>query len=271
MEEHKPNWYYAYDDYKAGMSMQDIAYKYAVSIYAVRQWKGRHWKTIDAQETKKEDSITKHIQDKVDSRTKIEDNYSTDTLPSITPKEKQFVQEYLLDMNMTAAAIRAGYSVATAGQEGNKLYNKPSINAHIQIALARRNVRVGISADMILQELARISFVDPSRVIDLNTARIKPDAPPDDLHAIASVKVKNSYDKQGNPVTEREVKFYDKTKAIELLAKHIGMLNTTSTVNVNHSIDLSKLSTQEIRQELDRQKQLLDTIDIQAIDTDKNI
>ena len=145
MEEHKPNWYYAYDDYKAGMSMQDIAYKYAVSIYAVRQWKGRHWKTIDAQETKKEDSITKHIQDKVDSRTKIEDNYSTDNLPAITDKEQAFVKEYLLDMNKSAAAIRAGYSIDNAGQIGSKLYNMPSINAHIQIALARRNVRVGVS------------------------------------------------------------------------------------------------------------------------------
>ena len=129
-------------------------------------------------------------------------------------------------------------------------------------------MRVGISADMILQELARISFVDPSKVNDLDTDKILPDATADDLHAIAGIKVKNSYDKQGNPVMEREVKFYDKTKAIELLAKHIGMLNTTSTVNVNHSIDLSKLSTQELQAEIDKQRQLLNTIDIQAIDTD---
>lgn len=149
----------------------------------------------------------------------------------MTKKQKLFADEYLIDLNATQAAIRAGYSVDSAGSIGSELLKKPEIRARIDKEIAERSKRTGINADRVLRELGRIAFVDPSDVIDLDTAEVKLDASKDDLAAISGIKVKyvphKDFDDDGEPIIEqaieREVRLCDKLKALEMCGRHLGM------------------------------------------------
>lgn len=136
----------------------------------------------------------------------------------MTKKQKRFVEEYLIDLNATQAAIRAGYSPHTAKDIGCENLAKPNIAAAIAEAMAERSKRTGINQDRVLRELARIGFAKITDVIDPKTAKIKENASEDDLACIQSVKIKpNEFG------VEREVKLYDKKSALVDLGKHLGM------------------------------------------------
>lgn len=140
----------------------------------------------------------------------------------MTKKQKRFVEEYLIDLNATQAAIRAGYSPDTAQQMGSENLSKPVIKNAIDKGIAERSRRTGINQDRVIQEIAKLAFLNPIDVIDMDEATIKGEANRDDTACIASVKVKVIPGEDGN-ITEREVKTYDKLKALELLGKHLGM------------------------------------------------
>ncbi len=141
---------------------------------------------------------------------------------ALTKKQRTFVQEYLIDLNATQAAIRAGYSTASARQIADENMSKHDIKNAIEKALAERSKRTGVNADRIVQELAKLAFVNPTDVMNMDEATVRGDANRDDTAAISSVKVKTIPTEDGN-ITEREVRTYDKIKALELLGKHIGM------------------------------------------------
>lgn len=143
---------------------------------------------------------------------------------TLTKKQKRFVEEYLIDLNATQAAIRAGYSPDTAQQMGSENLSKPVIKNAIDRAIADRSRRTGINQDRVIQEIAKLAFLNPVDVIDMDEATVKGEANRDDTACIASVKVKVIPTEDGN-ITEREVKTYDKLKALELLGKHLGMFN----------------------------------------------
>ena len=143
-----------------------------------------------------------------------------------TPKQKRFVEEYLIDLNATQAAIRAGYSPETAREIGAENLTKPNISAAIAKAMAERSKRTGVNQDRIVLELAKIAFVNPADVTDPENAMIL------DTAAIQSVKVKTIPTKDGEG-TEREIRFHDKIRALELLGRHVGMWNDKLNVNVN--------------------------------------
>lgn len=140
----------------------------------------------------------------------------------MTRKQKLFCEEYQIDLNATQAAIRAGYSPESAGSIGSELLKKPEIRARIDKMMAERSKRVGINADRVLRELGRIAFLNAPDVVDMENATIKDEADRDDTAAIASVKVKVVSGKYGDTV-EREIRFADKLKALELCGKHLGM------------------------------------------------
>lgn len=110
----------------------------------------------------------------------------------MTRKQDRFVKEYLIDLNATQAAIRAGYSPKTANEQGARLLANVSVQEAIAKAMAERSKRTGISQDRVIQELARIAFVNPQNVINPKDASVKADATEDDLACIQSVKVKTS-------------------------------------------------------------------------------
>lgn len=140
----------------------------------------------------------------------------------MTAKQERFVEEYLIDLNATQAAIRAGYSPKTAQEQSARLLSKVMIQTAISKAQAERSRRTGINQDRVIRELAKVAFLNPVDVIDMDDATIQGKANRDDTACIASVKVKTIPTDDG-PITEREVKTYDKLKALELLGKHLGM------------------------------------------------
>lgn len=140
----------------------------------------------------------------------------------MTLKQKRFVEEYLIDLNATQAAIRAGYSPKTAQEQASRLLSNVMVQSAISKAEADRSRRTGINQDRVIRELAKIAFLNPVDVIDMDDATIQGQANRDDTACIASVKVKTIPTEDGG-ITEREVKTYDKLKALELLGKHLGM------------------------------------------------
>ena len=140
----------------------------------------------------------------------------------MTKKQQRFVNEYLIDLNATQAAIRAGYSPDTAQQMGSENLSKPVIRNAIDKAIAERSRRTGINQDRVINEIAKVAFLNPADMIDLNEAAVRDDADRDDTACIASVKVKTIPTDEG-VISEREVKTYDKLRALEMLGKHLGM------------------------------------------------
>lgn len=150
-------------------------------------------------------------------------------MAKLTAKQQRFVDEYLIDLNATQAAIRAGYSTKTANEQGSQLLAKLSIQEAIGGAMAERSRRTGVSQDRVVQELAKIAFVKMTDIVD-DQCRIKETATDDDLSCIELVKFKKTTGKVSG--IEREVRIAPKLKALELLGKHLGMWNDKLDVNV---------------------------------------
>lgn len=138
-------------------------------------------------------------------------------MAKLTAKQKLFVDEYLIDLNATQAAIRAGYSTKRAQEIGYQLLRKTTVSEVIDQALAERSRRTGISQDRVLQELARIALVNPLNVVDPESGEVRTDISPDDAAAIASVT------RKFGKTVECSVRLHDKVKALELLGRHLGM------------------------------------------------
>jgi phage terminase small subunit len=138
----------------------------------------------------------------------------------MTPKQERFVEEYLIDLNATQAAIRAGYSAKTAAEIGRQ--NLIKLEEKIAVAKSLRSFRTQVTADRVLQELARIAFVDLRKVF-----RWGPDGvtllPSDDLtedEAAIIAEVSETTSESGGSIKGKR---FDKLKALELLGKHLGL------------------------------------------------
>lgn len=150
---------------------------------------------------------------------------------ALTPKQSAFVAEYLKDLNATQAAIRAGYSEATAGAIGAENLTKPEIRRAVDEALQRRAERVEVKADDVLRELLRLAMVDVGEAFDEHgQLKALKDMTPDVRRAIAAIEVEDREDGR-----VRKVRFWDKKGALELLGKHLKLF----TEKIEHSADSS--------------------------------
>lgn len=156
---------------------------------------------------------------------------------ALTPKQARFAAEYLVDLNGTQAAIRAGYSPRTANQMASDLLAKPDIAALIAEKQARQLERADLTATRVLEELRRLAFSDVTGLFDEH-GNLKPlhTLTPEQAAAIASLEVvkKNITAGDGQIDTVHKLKVWDKTKALEMLAKHFGVL----TERVEHMGEL---------------------------------
>lgn len=141
----------------------------------------------------------------------------------MTQKLQRFADEYLVDLNGTQAAIRAGYSPDSAYSIASENLKKPEVKKYIAKAMAERSRRTGVNQDRVVLELAKMAFVKMTDVVDAD-GKIKDDANEEDLSCIESIKCKRSDTDTGSS-EEREVKVASKLKALELLGKHLGMWN----------------------------------------------
>lgn len=165
----------------------------------------------------------------------------------MTKKQERFIEEYLIDLNATQAAIRAGYSPNNADKIGSELLGKTRVSDAIKTAMAERSKRTGINQDRILMELAKIALVNPENVVNFDEATIREDALPEDLAAVASVKVKRFPTKDGEGI-EREIKFYDKTKALDLAGRHLGMFK--DKLELSGGLDTEKTKLDDLLQQM---------------------
>lgn len=156
-------------------------------------------------------------------------------MAKLTAKQQLFVEEYLVDLNATQAAIRAGYSVKTAKEIGAENLTKPNIAEEIEKALAERSKRIGVNQDRVVRELARIAFIKITDVAN-EDGSINRDADENDIACVESIKVKNMSSEKGYS-EEREIKLSPKLKALELLGKHLGMWN--DKVEINNSVGVT--------------------------------
>ena len=145
----------------------------------------------------------------------------------LNPKQQRFVEEYLIDLNATQAAIRAGYSPKTATAIASENLAKPNISAAIACAMAERSKRTGITQDRVLEELAKVAFIKLTDIVD-DTGKIKADATDEDRACIESIKYKRT-DTDTGYSEEREVKASPKLKALELIGRHLGMFESHSS------------------------------------------
>lgn len=146
---------------------------------------------------------------------------------SLSPKQQRFVAEYLVDLNATQAAIRAGYSRRTAEQQGPRLLGNAGVATAIQSGQAKKLDSLEFDAQRILQELGRLALVDMRSFFDEfgNFKAIK-DLTPAQGAALASFEVikKNAVAGDGAVDVIHKFKVWDKTKALDTLAKHFGLL-----------------------------------------------
>lgn len=163
-------------------------------------------------------------------------------MAKLTDKQQCFVDEYLIDLNATQAAIRAGYSAKTADQQGSRLLANIKVKQAVAEKQAQRSKRTGVNQDRVVLELAKVAFAKMTDIVD-SKGRIKEDASPDDLACIESIKYKESDNEYGGSV-EREVKIASKLKALELLGKHLGMWSDKFNVTVEKSEKLDDIISQ---------------------------
>lgn len=155
--------------------------------------------------------------------------------PRFTPKQQRFVAEYLVDLNGTRAAIRAGYAKSSAEERARSLLKLPQF-AHVAAAIeagkAAALAEIGVNRERVLRELAHIGLADIRKLYDEN-GNLRPiDQLDDDAAAsIAGIEVEELYEYEGqgkgrqrvNVGRVRKVKRFEKTKALELLGRHLGL------------------------------------------------
>lgn len=167
----------------------------------------------------------------------------------LTPKQARFVAEYLIDLNATQAAIRAGYSEKAARVVGCQNLTKPNISEAVRIAIEEKLTSLDLSFDRIVLEAARVGTSDARQLFGEGGQLLSvPEISEDTARAISSVKVtRNANDDEQTT----EVRFWPKLGGLELVGKLKGMLGQgqvpTSNTIVRHE-HVHILSTELLRQ-----------------------
>jgi phage terminase small subunit len=159
----------------------------------------------------------------------------------LTPKQRAFVREYLIDLNATQAAIRAGYSEKTAYSIGQENLKKPDIAAAIEAAMKNRADRLDITADRVLKELAKIGFSDIRKAIKWRGHLVSEEDNPEggDIAVIKTVvtnhvelidsdKLDDDTAAAVSEISQNQsggikLKLHDKRAALVDIGKHLGM------------------------------------------------
>lgn len=152
----------------------------------------------------------------------------------LTPKQQRFVEEYLIDLNATQAAIRAGYSERTANEIGAENLSKPSIKSRIEAARSERSRETKIDAAWVLKRLAAEAEADVADLYDDNSNLLPVKEWPliwrQGLVQGIDIEVLRA---DGEPIGEvKKVRLSDRVRRLELIGKHIGVKAFEETLNV---------------------------------------
>jgi phage terminase small subunit len=180
----------------------------------------------------------------------------------LNDKQRQFCAEYIVDLNATQAAIRAGYSQRTARAIAQELLVKAEVVAKVQALMDERANRTQVTADRVITEVARLGFADLRKLFDANGGLLPVDQWPDDIAAaVASVEVDELFQGYGENRIQvgytKKVKLWDKGKALEMLGRHLKLFvdrhehtgpDGGPIATRNDGIDLKKLTDAELEQ-----------------------
>lgn len=175
----------------------------------------------------------------------------------LTAKQAAFVAEYLIDLNATQAAIRAGYSEKTAPFIGSENLKKPNIDAAIQAAQQKRSDRTEITQDRVLEEYAKLAFLDPRKFYDAEGRLIDiPNLPAEVAAAISGMDIaveKAGTDEDGSPIFAqvRKIKLVDKKGALDSVARHLGMFNDKLNIAADIKAELTHTISPELQSTLE--------------------
>jgi phage terminase small subunit len=167
----------------------------------------------------------------------------------LTPKQQKFVDEYLVDLNATQAAIRAGYSSTNADKIGSQLLGKTRVSEAIQQAMQKRGQRTGVTQDQVIRQLAKVAFLDIRDVVtwDEKSIRIRPSA---DVDGTVLTEVSETMTESG---WTKKIKIADRMRALELLGKHLG------TFIPEQERQESMLRAEKLRAEIDKARGVEDS------------
>lgn len=133
------------------------------------------------------------------------------------------MREYLIDLNATQAAIRAGYAAASAEVQGSRLLSNDKVAEQVKREMDKRGQRTGITADKVLQEIERMAMYDPKDLVGVNSPEDIALLPEDVRRAIVGW----SWDKMGNFLIKLA-----KQPAIEMLGRHHKLFSDKVEVEV---------------------------------------
>jgi hypothetical protein len=221
---------------------------------------------------------------------------------ALSDARQRFVDEYCVDQNAAQAAIRAGYSAKAARQIGSYLANLPDIRAEIDARLTKLRARQHVTAERVVQELARLAFAD-ARTLHRPDGTLKPPSEWDDdtaaqiagievsrtstrtsassgsarhqsarsthdqvpmnagMNDVPGARIDDSAGAQVEIVDQTiKVRRHDKVKALDILARHTGVLSTqgtsTSTVQGIDPIRAARMSDEDLAKALELARQL---------------
>jgi len=158
--------------------------------------------------------------------------------PQLSPKRLRFVEEYLVDLNGTQAAIRAGYSKGTAKVTASRLLTDDNVAGAIAELRARMSAKLELTAEKVLSELATIGFAnmaDYYRRDERGNLVVDVDALIDPAKAAAVAQIDMQTSPDGTQTIK--LKLADKKGALVDLAKHLGLLTEKAELAVTHRND----------------------------------
>lgn len=135
---------------------------------------------------------------------------------ALTAKQERFVAEYLIDLNATQAAIRAGYSERTANEQGSRLLANVSVRSEIVERQKQRAEMTDATAAQVLREIQRLAMFDPADLTDIKGPADIKALPEDVRRAIVGWR----WDKQGRFTVKTA-----KEGALEMLGRHHSLFN----------------------------------------------
>jgi len=158
---------------------------------------------------------------------------------ALTDKQEMFCREYLIDLNATQAAIRAGYSDNTARKIGSENLTKPDIAQRIIDLKSSRNERVEINADYVLRRLVEIDEMDVLDILKddggLKMVHEWPKIWRTTLSGLDILTTVTNFDETTMENILKKIKWPDKVKNLELLGKHISVMAFKEQASHEHT------------------------------------
>ncbi|MDP9539303.1 MULTISPECIES: terminase small subunit [Pseudomonas] len=194
---------------------------------------------------------------------------------ALTAKQQRFVDEYLIDLNATQAAIRAGYSPKTADQQASRLLTNVKVRQYLAQRQGERSERTAITQDMVLRELAKIGFSDIRKVVRWGETMVHmvdgEEECAEDMvpyHGLALIDSTEIDDDTAAAIAEvsqgrdgLKVKLHDKKGALVDIGRHLGMFSAPGHAELDIElkrieIENKRLASQKLRRELEPPKEV---------------